>query len=220
MKIKEKITKKSVWNKGISQGQKKAFTPAQVKMIYDNLLAGKNESLKDLRDLCLFCTAVDTLLRASDLLKLRVEDVQNPDRSLKIQFYIQQQKTSRLHKVEISDKTRLLLREWLDRGHRRESDFIFTRVLRRRGYDHEPLSWDQYRLIVKRWAQVARVKDVMEYSTHSLRRTQAVELWLRTQNAKLVMELLGQKSLSATGYYLGLNQDEALNIARDHRLLG
>ena len=72
---------------------------------------------------------------------------------------------------------------------------------------------------IKGWAKVARVDDVRLYSTHSLRRTQAVELWECTRNPKLVMELLGQSGLSATHHYLGLDHDEALKAARRHRLL-
>ncbi len=58
------------WNKGKAVGQKAPFTPEQVYIIRQLLHAEGH-----LRDLALFNTAIDTLLRASDLLTLKVEDV-------------------------------------------------------------------------------------------------------------------------------------------------
>ncbi len=63
----------SPWNKGKAVGQKAPFTPEQVYIIRQLLHAEGH-----LRDLALFNTAIDTLLRASDLLTLKVEDVTAP----------------------------------------------------------------------------------------------------------------------------------------------
>ena len=51
------------WNKDHAQGQRRALSPAQVRRIKE-ILAEKGR----LRDLALFSLALDTLLRASDLL--------------------------------------------------------------------------------------------------------------------------------------------------------
>ena len=78
------------WNKGKSVGQRKPFTPDQVRLIREILRAEGN-----LRDLALFCVAIDTMLRASDLLKLKVSDVvEGLDGKIKSEFPVQQQKTT------------------------------------------------------------------------------------------------------------------------------
>lgn len=200
-------------------GQKSHFTPKQFQMIFDHLNEWKDKNGKDLRDLALFTTAVDTMLRASDLLCLKVDDVQNDDYSMKAEVTLRQEKTEKVHTVEISETTQGILSEWIETSHKWGDDYLFTRAKRRKGFQDEPISYEQYRAIVKGWAKIARVKNLDRYSTHSLRRTQAVEVWLRTHNAKMVMELLGQSSLSATGFYLGLDKKEALKQARQHRLL-
>ena len=56
------------WNKGRAQGQKRPLTPAQVGVVKEVL-----SNSGRLRDLALFSLALDTLLRASALLALRVK---------------------------------------------------------------------------------------------------------------------------------------------------
>lgn len=60
------------WNKGRAQGQKRVLTVAQVRRVKELL-----QERHRIRDLALFSVALDTLLRASDLLALRVADVQD-----------------------------------------------------------------------------------------------------------------------------------------------
>jgi hypothetical protein len=54
------------WSKGRAQGQKEPLTPEQVGAI-KLILANKGRR----RDLALFSVALDTLLRASDVLSMR-----------------------------------------------------------------------------------------------------------------------------------------------------
>src|SRR4051794_5858587 len=58
-------TKRRAWNKGLEVGKRDAFTPAQVKRIRALLT---DRGVPGLRDLALFSTAIDTMLRAQDLL--------------------------------------------------------------------------------------------------------------------------------------------------------
>jgi integrase len=76
------------WNKGLTVGQKTPLTYREVCKIRDYLLkAGKK------RDLALLSCAFDTMLRASDLLNLKVSDVQNRNGDIRAEFPIRQKKT-------------------------------------------------------------------------------------------------------------------------------
>lgn len=66
-------TKKRAWNKDKTVGQRRPFTPREVQVIRYAIEREQNG-----RDLALFNTAMDTLLRSSHLLALKVEDVTNP----------------------------------------------------------------------------------------------------------------------------------------------
>jgi integrase len=70
----------------------------------------------------------------------------------------------------------------------------------------------QYARIVDSW-----VKDIgldnSAYGTHSLRRTKPTLIYKRTQNLWAVQLLLGHTELESTVRYLGIEVDEALEIA-------
>ena len=58
------------WNKSRLIGQKQPFTPAQIRAISRFL-----EFEKRYQELTLFCLGIDSMLRGSDLLSLRLRDV-------------------------------------------------------------------------------------------------------------------------------------------------
>ena len=55
--------------------------------------------------------------------------------------------------------------------------------------------------------------DPHEYGTHSLRRTKATLIYRRTRNLRAVQLLLGHTKLESTVRYLGIEVDDALEIA-------
>ena len=55
--------------------------------------------------------------------------------------------------------------------------------------------------------------DPAEYGTHTLRRTKATLIYKRTKNLRAVQLLLGHTNLESTVRYLGIEVDDALEIA-------
>ena len=53
----------------------------------------------------------------------------------------------------------------------------------------------------------------LAYGTHSLRRTKATLIYRRTRNLRAVQLLLGHTKLESTVRYLGIEVDDALEIA-------
>jgi len=51
------------------------------------------------------------------------------------------------------------------------------------------------------------------YGTHSLRRTKAAEIYRKTGNRSAVQLLLGHTKVDSTVRYLGVEVEDALNIA-------
>ena len=51
------------------------------------------------------------------------------------------------------------------------------------------------------------------YGTHSMRRTQASLIYRRTKNLRAVQLLLGHSKLESTVRYLGIEVDDALEMA-------
>jgi integrase len=56
------------------------------------------------------------------------------------------------------------------------------------------------------------------YGTHSMRRTKAAQIYRKTGNLRAVQLLLGHTKLESTVRYLGIEVDDALNIAKQIEL--
>ncbi len=159
------------------------------------------------RDRALFRLGIDTMLRSSDLLALALHDVWHLDHGIYRDFYIEQQKTGERVKVALSDRAVEALMAYIttlsdDPGKLCYVDRLF------------PISDRHHRRLVKEWAALIRL-DPTRYSTHSVRRTKAKAIYGKTKNLAAVRVLLGHKSLGATATYLGVEQDDALNVARE-----
>ena len=55
--------------------------------------------------------------------------------------------------------------------------------------------------------------ETVLYGTHSLRRTKATLIYKRTKNIRAVQLLLGHTKLESTVRYLGIEVDDALEMA-------
>ena len=201
----ETMPKTSPWNKGKSVGQKAPFSPRDVQTI-KQILANEG----NLRDLALFSMGIDTMLRGVDLLALKVEDVTDHAGAVVEQFTIGQHKTGKGTAVALLPYSREVLRRWMVVSGKLPWHYLFTSTRKNKA---RPLSTTQYRRLVKRWAAYARL-DPRQFSTHSLRRTKATVVYQHTHNVEVVRQLLGQSSVAATSTYLGIEQRDALEIAR------
>lgn len=95
------------WNKGKLVGQKAPFKLKEIWAIRVRLQLAERK-----RDLALFNLAIDSKLRACDLVKLRVRDVCHGDR-IAARAIVMQQKTQRPVQFEITDQTKDAVAEWI-----------------------------------------------------------------------------------------------------------
>jgi integrase len=70
----------------------------------------------------------------------------------------------------------------------------------------------QYSRIVGSWVWSIGLNPAA-YGTHSLRRTKPTLIYRRTKNLRAVQLLLGHSKLESTVRYLGIEVDDALEIA-------
>ncbi len=99
--------RRPAWNKGKLMGQKPPLKPKEIWAIRIRLqMSGET------RDLALINLAIDSKLRACDLLTIRVKDVFQGDRVMK-RATILQQKTRQPVQFEIMSQTRSAIFDWL-----------------------------------------------------------------------------------------------------------
>ncbi len=90
----------------------------------------------------------------------------------------------------------------------------FTPVCRTAGCGRTSphLSTRQYARLVHRWIASIGLDDTA-YGTHTMRRTKASLIYRRTKNLRAVQLLLGHTKLESTVRYLGIEVDDALEMA-------
>jgi integrase len=189
-------------NKGKLVGQK---APLKLKEIWAIRIRLQLAGL--IRDLALLNLAIHSKLRACDLVKLRVRDVCHGDR-VAARAIVMQQKTQRSVQFEITEPTRDAIADWISRASLRSEDHLFPSRLRRSPH----LSTRQYARIVARWVREIGL-DPAAYGTHTLRRTKASLIYRHTKNLRAVQLLLGHTKLESTVRYLGIEIDDALEMA-------
>jgi integrase len=190
------------WNKGKLVGQK---APLKLKEIW--AIRIRLQIASRIRDLALFDLAIDSKLRACDLVKLRVRDVCHGDR-ITTRATVMQQKTMCPVQFEITETTREAISNWIREAELKSDDYLFPSRLR--GSPH--LSTRQYARIVYGWVKQIGL-DPGAFGTHTLRRTKASLIYRRTKNLRAVQLLLGHTKLESTVRYLGIEVDDALEMA-------
>ena len=190
------------WNKGKLIGQK---SPLKLKEIW--AIRIRLQLAKRTRDLALFNLAIDSKLRGCDLVGLRVRDVAQGS-SVASRAIVMQRKTQRPVQFEITEQTRDSVAAWIAKAQLKPEQFLFPSRVRASPH----LSTRQYSKVVDSWVDSIGL-DPAEYGTHTMRRTKATLIYRRTKNLRAVQLLLGHTKLESTVRYLGIEVDDALEIA-------
>ena len=190
------------WNKGKLVGQKPPLKLKEIWAIRTRLQLGKR-----VRDLALFNLAIDSKLRGCDLVKLKVRDISLGSNIVK-RAIILQQKTQQPVQFEITEQTRETVLNWIKHENLNNDDYLFKSRVRKSLH----LSTRQYARIVESWVSAIGLNP-KDYGTHTLRRTKASHIYRRTKNIRAVQILLGHTKLESTVRYLGIEVDDALEMA-------
>lgn len=190
------------WNKGKLVGQK---LPLKLKDVW--AIRIRLQVAHRFRDLALFNLAIDSKLRACDLVRLKVYDISHGGQILK-RSKIVQQKTRQTVQFEITDQTADSLSDWITIKELTLNSWLFpSRVNALRH-----ISPRQYSRIVHQWIEEIGL-DTSLYGTHSLRRTKVSMIYRKTGNLRAIQLLLGHTKLESTVRYLGIEIDDALDLA-------
>ena len=174
-----------------------------------NLLRGQGRY----RDLLLFVAGINTALRISDLLALRIGDFLDDQQRVKRRFWIRERKRGKRHEVAVNDSVRETLTEYLAAYPDVASDpkhFLFF----------NPKN-NTYTTAIKRgqaWKFISGICRQVglrgNFGTHSLRKTWGYHARLQGVDLALIMHKLNHASLVYTKRYLGITDDELEAVAR------
>ena len=155
---------------------------------------------QSLRDYCLFVLGINSGLRISDLLKLRISDVAEKGK-VKDRIRLRENKTNKFKDFPISDNAKSAIREYLKSRQYNENEPLFISrknkgfLLRQRAY--------------KILNEVARSIGIKEkIGTHTLRKTFGYHAYNNSYDIAIIQKLFNHSSPSVTLRYIGITQDE------------
>lgn len=154
---------------------------------------------KGTRDYLLFVVGINTGLRISDIIKLKVSDVLNEDSTVKYHISIIEKKTKKKKKFKINDTLTREFKEYCK--NLKMNDYLFAS---RKGNNKHITRVQAYRLL----NAVAIKIGLEEVGTHTLRKTFGYWFYKKTKDIVMLQKLFNHSSPSITLAYIGIEQDE------------
>jgi integrase len=190
------------WNAGKKVGTKRPLKPRQIWAIRFFL-----DREQRLRDRALFDLAIDSKLRGCDLVKIKIGTlVAGPE--IRALSMVVQQKTGRPVQFELMSDARSSLLAWLERRGGAVDNYAFPSRIDPNAH----MSTRQYARLVDEWVAAIGLRPE-EYGTHTLRRTKASIIYKATGNLRAIQILLGHTKIENTVRYLGVDVEDALELA-------
>ncbi|MGF0537190.1 tyrosine-type recombinase/integrase [Agrobacterium sp. ES01] len=190
------------WNAGKQVGVKKPLKQRQIWAVRFFLDREGRE-----RDRALFDLAIDSKLRGCDLVKLKIGTLVT-GHDVRTRAMVVPQKTGRPVQFEITTAVRASLLAWLQQRGGTVDDY----ALPSRVDQADHLSTRQYARLVDEWVTAIGLRRE-DYGTHSLRRTKAAMIYKATGNLRAIQILLGHTKIENTVRYLGVDIEDALELA-------
>ena len=157
------------------------------------------------RDLLLFTMGINTGLRISDLLKLKVIYVRN-----KSHVEIKEQKTGKIKRFPLLGNLQSMIEEYT-KG-KLDNEYLF----RSREGANKPITRVMAYLIINEACQKAGITDSI--GTHTLRKTFGYHHYQQFHDVAILQYLLNHSSPSITLRYIGITQDNVENTLQQFEL--
>ena len=165
------------------------------------------------RDLLLFVVGINTALRISDLLTLRIGHFIDEQKQVRQRFWIHEQKRGKRHEVVINNSIQEAFEEYLAAYPGVDDDpnhFIFfnTKANNFSASIRRGQAW-------KSITSICREVGVRgNFGTHSLRKTWGYHARMQGVDLALIMHKLNHESIAYTKRYLGITDDELQAVSQ------
>ena len=177
------------------------------------ILAIKNNlrEEKSPRNYLLFTLGVNSALRGSDLLQLRVRDLIDGTGEIKEYLYVKESKTKREAKIYVNEPIRRALNFYLEKEKGLDpNDFLFYSFRNRSRAISRVRVWR----LIRKWTGEVGL-DSEKYGFHSLRKTWGYQARLQGAPITMIREKLGHKNEEVTKRYIGITREEVNRLERE-----
>ena len=154
---------------------------------------------QSMRDYCLFVLGINSGLRISDLLKLRISDVSEKGK-VKDRIRLREKKTNKFKDFPISENAKRAIKEYLQTRTINENEPLFI-SRKTKGI----LMWQRAYWILNEAARSIGIKE--KIGTHTLRKTFGYHAYKNGYDIEIIQKLFNHSSPSITLRYIGITQD-------------
>ncbi|HDR7634705.1 TPA: site-specific integrase [Bacillus mycoides] len=159
----------------------------------------------NLRDYCLFNVGINSGLRISDLLQLRIRDVIDEKHNIMDRISLREVKTGKTKDFPIGDTSKKAIKEYLMTRNYEENEPLFRS---RKG--KEALKRQQAYRIINEAARAIGIKE--RIGTHTLRKTFGYHAYQSGVDLSILQKLFNHSAPSVTLAYIGMTQDDLDNV--------
>ncbi len=166
------------------------------------------------RDFLLFTLGINTGLRISDILRLKVEDVKDQTGEIREYLDLNEKKTKKQRLIYLNNEVRNALEYYFDKtGIYHLDRYLFisdkTKI-------NKPISRIRAWQLIQSWCREVGIKG--RIGTHTIRKTAGYQMRMAGVAIELIQEVLGHQSISMTKRYLGITDDEVTKVLKNFNL--
>ena len=165
---------------------------------------------KNPRNYLLFVMGVNTALRISDLLSLKVKDVIDSKGDIKTYLHVKEGKTGRTAKIYLNNTVKEALNYYLNKSKGIDPDSYLFKSERSNKRLDRVRTWG----LIQEWTKEVDLEGE-RYGTHTLRKTWGYQARIQGVSIEQISEKLGHKSVTVTRRYIGISQEEINQIERE-----
>ncbi|MGH1288090.1 tyrosine-type recombinase/integrase [Bacillus toyonensis] len=155
------------------------------------------------RNYILFLLGINTGLRISDILRLRVRDVEGWN------IYIREKKTKKIKEVKMPTELKKAIREYIKEKPKNEF------LVKSRNGKNKPITRSMAYVILN---QAAKEFGLERIGTHSLRKTYGYHFYRQFKDVAILQTMLNHSDPKETLRYIGIIQDNLNDLQKKFKI--
>lgn len=159
------------------------------------------------RNYVLAVTQLNTALRVSDIVTLKVSSFFHPSGAVREYVVLKEKKTNHERHITINAALRDTLKQYIRTNNLQYDNFLFVG----KPGSNTPISRTQIHRIYQRAGHDLKLEN---FNSHSLRKTWGFNAYKKTKDIALIMRVYGHTSMTQTLKYIGVSQGDMDNLLK------
>ena len=157
---------------------------------------------QELRNYVMAKVQLNTALRISDIVPLKVKDVLHSGGYFREYITLHEKKTGKEKHIAINDMLKRTLKSYIKERHLGYEDYLFPSRKHKDGCVSHISTTQAHRI----FQEAGKALKLENFNSHSLRKTWGYNAYKETKNIALIMQVYNHSSAEQTLRYIGITQ--------------